>query len=64
MKCSNSLDLDEYAQNTWSDEYNQEMAAVHALFIYLFSLQHYFLPIRYKEIKLCLSYDANCFHYY
>lgn len=35
MKCFNFLDLDEYAQNTWNDEYNQEMAAVHALFIYL-----------------------------
>lgn len=25
----------------------------------LFSLQHCFLPVRYKEIKLCLGYDAN-----
>lgn len=35
MKCSNIPSVDEYFQNTWSDEYNQEMAAVHALFIYL-----------------------------
>jgi len=33
VKRPNILDLDEYTQNTWSDKYNQEMAAVHALFI-------------------------------
>lgn len=30
----------------------------------LSSLQHNFFHIRCKEIKLCLAYDENCFHYY
>lgn len=62
MKRPNSLDLDEYIQNTWNNEYNQEMAAVHALFIYFICFATLFSSYMVQG-NYDLAYDVNCFHY-
>lgn len=62
MKCPNTLDLDEYTQNTWNNEYNQEMAAVHTLFIYFICFATLFSSYIVQG-NYYLAYDVNCLHY-